>query len=68
MKVEAGQLRRWNEDLRELELAGKTFLIIESGFEISEALEEDPTWTYILGGRRMWDFEQFIIESSEAIE
>ncbi len=66
MKVEAGQLRRWNKDAA-IGSACKIFLVIESGAEPSSVFSDDLAWTYIMDGVRDWDFEEDILDDSELV-
>lgn len=69
VRVELGQLRRWHGPDHPKD-QDKLFMIIHSGHERvdGEVSIFDPTWSFVIDGRREWHFEDVIERDSDVIE
>jgi hypothetical protein len=67
-KIEIGQIRRWLDPDHPKD-AGKLFMIVGPGPQArdGEVKIVDPTWSFIIDGRKDWHFADVIKRDSEVV-
>ena len=67
-KIEIGQIRRWLDPDHPKD-QDKLFMIVHRHDRVAgEVSISDPTWSFIIDGRKEWHFEDVIERDSEVIE